>query len=479
MVGKSCTTIHRMIVPSRRVWAALCRAPAVGRSGLGVFLAMVLCLTACAPRTKDRIALVGGNVITGAGDPVLRDAVVVVHAGHIETVAPREGFKIPKSAVTVDVTGGWIIPGLIDGHAHVERWALARYVAAGVTTARDVGGQQDSMLGLREEVSLGGIVAPRIFSAGAMLDGAPAIGPDASEVTNADQVRKAVDKLAVGGADYVKAYTRITPALFKPLMDEAATFDLRVTAHLGLTDALTAVKLGVSSIEHLSGIPEALARNPEKLYAEHRASFFRGWNAFERAWVDLDSVALTQLAITLAQERVVMIPTLVLHETFSRLDQADNLHPEDLRTLPDSQMQVWNVPGMIARAGWTTADYVAFRAARHNQDLFLRAFRGAGGRISAGTDASNQMLVPGWGLHTELELLVAAGLTPSDALKTATINTAELLGADSLGIIAPGKVADLVVLKQNPLLDIRNTRGVLHVMVRGQLYQPDSLRSGF
>lgn len=479
MVGRSCMTIPGVIDPRPLLWAVVYRASAVARTGSGMLLALVLVLAACAPRTKDRIALVGGNVITGAGDPVLRDAVVVVHAGHIETVAPREGFKIPKSAVAVDVTGGWIIPGLIDGHAHAERWALSRYVAAGVTTVRDVHGQQDSILRLREEVSLGGLVAPRIFSAGAMLDEAPATYPDANEVTNADQVRKAVDQLAVGGADYVKAYTRITPALLKPLMDEAATFDLRVTAHLGLTDALTAAKLGVSSIEHLSGIPEALAKNPDKLYAEHRASFFRGWNAFERAWVDLDSVALTRIATTLAEARVVMIPTLVLHETFSRLDQPDNLHPEDLRTLPDSQMQLWNVPGMIARAGWTTVDYVAFRAARHNQDLFLRAFRGAGGRISAGTDASNQMLVPGWGLHSELELLVAAGLTPSDALKTATINTAELLGADSLGIIAPGKVADLVVLKDNPLLDIRNTRNVLRVMVRGQLYQPDSLRAGF
>ena len=458
-------TIHRVI--HRR-----------GRFGVAALLALVLSVAGCAPRHKDRIALVGGNVITGAGDPILRDAVVVIREGHIETVAPREGFKIPKSAVTVDVTGEWIIPGLIDGHAHTERWALARYVAAGVTTVRDLHGQQDSILGLREEVSLGGLIAPRIFSAGAMIDGAPATYPDANEVTNADQVRKVVDQLAVGGADYVKAYTRITPALFKPLMDEAGTFDLRVTAHLGLTDALTAAKLGVSSIEHLTGIPEALAKNPEKIYAEHRASFFRGWNAFEHAWADLDSAALTQVAITLAQARVTMIPTLVLHETYSRLDQPDNVHPEDLRTLPDSQMQVWNVPGMIARAGWTGIDYAAFREARHNQDLFLRAFRGAGGRIVAGTDASNQMLVPGWSLHSELELLVAAGLTPSDALKTATINTAELLGADSLGIIAPGKVADLVVLKENPLVDIRNTRGVMLVIVRGQLYRADSLRAG-
>lgn len=472
MAGRSRMIIRRMI-EGRRPPGVLTRA------ARGVLLAAALVLAACAPGHKDRIALVGANVISGAGDPILRDAVVVVHEGRIETVAPREGFKIPKSATAVDVTGAWIIPGLIDGHAHTERWALARYVAAGVTTVRDVHGQQDSILALREEVSLGGLIAPRIFSAGAMIDGAPATYPSATEVANAAEVRKAVDQLAVGGADYIKAYTRITPALFKPLMDEANTFSLRVTAHLGLTDALTAARLGVSSIEHLTGIPEALVKNPEKIYAEHRASFFRGWNAFERAWGDLDSAALTQAAVTLAQARVTMIPTLVVHETFSRLDQPENLHPEDLRTLPDSQLQVWNVPGMIARAGWTTADYASFRAARPNQDLFLRAFRGAGGRIVAGSDANNQMLVPGWSLHSELELLVAAGLTPSDALKTATINTAELLGADSLGVIAPGMVADLVVLKENPLADIRNTRTVLQVMVRGQLYRADSLRSGF
>lgn len=97
----------------------------------------------------------------------------------------------------------------------------------------------------------------------------------------------------------------------------------------------------------------------------------------------------------------------------------------------------------------------------------------------AGTDAANQLLVPGLSLHSELELLVNAGLTPSDALQTATRNAAQLLGADSLGVVQPGKVADLVILKANPLLDIHNTRLVQRVMVRGQLYNADSLRAGF
>jgi len=442
-------------------------------------LLLLVALAACTPRHKDRIALVGGNLISGAGDPVLRDAVIVVYQGKIETIAPREGFEIPKTATEVDVTGSWIIPGLIDGHVHTERWALSRYVAAGVTTVRDVHGNQDSILALREEVGLGGLIAPRIYSAGAMIDGAPATYSDATEVKTADEARRAVDRRAVLGADLLKLYTRITPELLKPLMDEANNFNLKVTAHLGLTDALTASRMGVGAIEHLTGIPEAISKTPEKFYAEHRASFFRGWTYFEKSWAGLDSADLGRVAGTLAEARTTMIPTLVLHETFSRLDDPAVLTGDDLKTMPDSQIKKWNVPGMVARAGWTGTDFTAFRASRANQDLFLREFRAAGGRIVAGTDATNQMLVPGLSLHTELELLVGAGLTPSDALLTATLNTAQLLGADSIGILAPGKVADLVVLKANPLNDIRNTRTVQRVMVRGQLYSADSLRASF
>lgn len=451
------------------------RATEIRRIGF-VLLAV---LAACAPRHKDRIALVGGNLISGAGDPVLRDAVIVVFQGKIETIAPREGFEIPKSATEVDVTGSWIIPGLIDGHAHTERWALNRYVAAGVTTVRDAHGEQDSILHLREEVSLGGLIAPRIYSAGAMIDGAPATWPNASEVKTADEARRAVDRRAVLGVDFLKLYTRITPELLKPLMDEASTFSLKVTAHLGLTDALTAARMGVGSIEHLSGIPEAASKSPEKFYAEHRASFWRGWTWFEKSWAGLDSAAMGRVAESLAEAKVTMIPTLVLHETFSRLDDPAILASKDLKTVPDSQVKKWDLPGMVARAGWTGADFTAFRASRGNQDLFLREFRSAGGRIVAGTDASNQMLVPGLSLHTELQLLVDAGLTPSDALQTATLSAAQLLGADSLGILAPGRVADLVILRANPLNDIRNTRTVQRVMVRGQLYSADSLRAAF
>ena len=134
---------------------------------------------------------------------------------------------------------------------------------------------------------------------------------------------------------------------------------------------------------------------------------------------------------------------------------------------------------MISRAGWTDTDFGAFRRSRSMQDLFVRSFAAAGGRVVTGTDAPNQLLVPGFSEHRELELLVAAGLSTREALRAATRNAAMLLGADSLGLLAPGKVADLLVLTRDPLVDIRNTRSVEAVMSRGRLLDIDSIRANW
>ena len=150
-----------------------------------------------------------------------------------------------------------------------------------------------------------------------------------------------------------------------------------------------------------------------------------------------------------------------------------------LRAVPQEEQQRWNVPDMIARAGWTAGDFAAFRRSRPAQDLFLRLFQAKGGRIAVGTDAANQMLIPGYSVHREMELLVAAGLTPDEAISAATRNGALLLRVDSLGLVAPGKVADLLVLTRDPLADIRNTVSIERVMIRGRSLSPDSIRASW
>jgi imidazolonepropionase-like amidohydrolase len=449
------------------------RLPALASA---VLLLAIGPFTACRRSPPDGVALVGATLFDGSGGPVLSNSVVVVRRGRIESVGTSTGFELPPKTRQVDVAGRWIIPGLIDAHAHVEPWALPRYLAWGVTTVRDVHGTLDSVLRLRDRVNLGAVTGPRIYSAGAMIDGLPTTYPDAIGANSPRDARKGVDRLVNAGADLIKVYTRVDPTLLHAVLDEARTFNLRVAGHLGMTDAVTAAKEGITSIEHLSGVPEASMSDASSLYAAHYRGFFPGWTAFERSWAGLDSAALARVAKVLADRRVTLVPTLVLHETFSRLDDPAVLADTTLRAVPELQQARWNVADMIRRAGWTEQDYPAFRAGRPKQDLFLRLFAAAGGRIATGTDASNQLLVPGYSEHRELELLVHAGFTPRDALLAATRNGALLLGVDSLGLIAPGKAADLLILTGDPLEDIHHTLAIDRVMSRGALLSADSIR---
>jgi imidazolonepropionase-like amidohydrolase len=286
-----------------------------------------------------------------------------------------------------------------------------------------------------------------------------------------------VDRLVSAGVDFIKVYTHIDAPLLRAIIDEAHTFNVSVAGHLGMTDAAAAAKAGISSIEHLTGVPEAASRERSSLIAAHYRGFFPGWTGFERSWADIDSAALAQLAGRLAEEKITLVPTLVLHETFSRLNDPTMLRDPALSDVPEEAQQDWDVTGMINRAGWSDPDFDAFRRSRPMQNLFLRAFAAAGGRIATGTDAPNQLLVPGYSEHREMELLVGAGLTPREALRAATRNAAVLLGVDSLGLLAPGKVADLLVLSKDPLADIRNTRSIEAVMSRGRLLDADSIRA--
>jgi len=436
-------------------------------------------LLGCKQTSQYGIALVGATLLDGSGGPALPDAAVVVRGGRIESIGLRAAFHLPKRTREVDVSGRWIIPGLIDAHVHVApamSWAPPRFLAWGVTTVRDAHGGMAS-LSLKRRSNKGTPEGPRVYPAGAMIDGRPPTYSDAIAVSSESEARKGVDRLVSAGADFIKVYTRIDPPLLRVIVDEARAFNLGVTGHLGMTDAVTAAKAGIASIEHLTGVPEAASPKPSSLFTAHYRGFFPGWTAFERSWAGLDSAALMRVANRLAESKITLIPTLVLHETLSRLDEPGMLRDPSLQDVPEAQQRDWDVRGLIARAGWTSADFEAFRRSRANQDLFIRLFAAAGGRLAAGTDAANQMLVPGYSEHREMELLVRAGLTPREALQAATRNGAVLIGVDSLGLLAPGKVADLLILSKDPLVDIRNTRAITAVMARGYLLDADSIRA--
>jgi len=142
------------------------------------YIALLLLLLAIAgcgrfKSTESVIALEGVTLIDGSGGAPKEDAVIIIRNGHIESVARVNEIVIPKNAVRMNLAGKTVIPGLIDSHAHVERWAAQRYIAWGVTTVRDLHGDMDSILALRNDMNLGSILGPRMFTAGAMIDGIP------------------------------------------------------------------------------------------------------------------------------------------------------------------------------------------------------------------------------------------------------------------------------------------------------------------
>ena len=409
-------------------------------------------------------ALTDATVIDVVSGRSQANAVVLVRDGHVITIGSADAVAVPRGARVTSLRGRWIVPGLIDAHAHLQSWGLRLALTYGVTTVRDL--HDGVMLADTLRAVAARQPGPRLFQAVAMLDVPPTTYSDAWPVPLPDSAEAAVGRLVDHGAAWVKVYTRVTPDVLAAVIGAARMRRLPVAAHLGLTDAITAAQLGVTSIEHLTGVPEA-AGDSVALFAAHAKGFFGGWTAFEQSWSTLDTTALALVAGELAAQRVFLVPTLVLHETFSRLDDSMTLHTADLAAVPDSVRRNWNVAGMIKRAGWRRTDYPAFRAARPVQDWFVRLFVATGGRVATGTDASNQLLVPGASVHTEMELLVHAGLTPLDALRAATFWAADMLRADSLGRLRSGAPADLVVLGADPLVDIRNTRKVERVMLGG------------
>ena len=446
-----------------RRWAALC---------CGALLA-----GACTSPGKGMIALEGATLIDGAGGPPRVDALILIKDGAIRAVALVNEIKIPRGAQRISLIGKTIIPGLIDAHTTVERWALPRYLAWGVTTVRDMNSPGDTGYAIKKDLDLGSVAGPRMFTSGPAIDGMAATLPGASAVAGDEEARQAVDQRAVSGADYVAIYTKITPDLLRPIVDEAATLRLRVVARLGKIDALAAARAGVASLEQLSGIVAAAASDPTPFFRANDI-YYAGLTMEEASWGALDSASVAQVARTLAATHVVIVPTLVAHDTYARLDDPTLGERPGMTDVPaDSTNRIRSAATLLQRGGWRPAELAAFRRGRVRQDQFVREFKAAGGVILAGTDAPNPFLVPGASLHEELVRLVAAGFTPIEAITAATRHGAQVLGADSIGMVAPGKMADLVVLNRSPAEDITATRDIAWVMVRGRLFKPDSLRA--
>lgn len=405
----------------------------------------------------------GDGRLTPVADVFVRGRVIV----RIETPGPRDRAEPPAEArETINADGRTLIPGLIDAHVHVESWALPVFLKYGVTTVRDLHSDGSLSFPLAGEDSPS---RPRIVTSGPLIDGKGSFWKNAIQVATVGEARAAVRRQVEQGARVIKVYTRLEPALLSVIVSEARARGIPVAAHLGKTTATEAADAGITSLEHLSGVADAASDDPARLFQAHD-DFLGGWTAFEREWRHLPFERLEAVARRLIARDVVIVPTLALHEAFSRMADADLMKDPALAEVPAAVLKKdWDPGDIMGRARWTAATLAEFKQTIPILQHFVGTYARLGGKIAAGTDTPQQFVVPGASLHREVELYVDSGLAPAQALAAATVHAATLLGVqDETGTIDVGKSADMVLLEADPLADIRNTRRIALVVRAGQ-----------
>ena len=434
-----------------------------------------------APLALEHVAVV--NVRDGT---LGRDRTVVLQGDRIVAVVPATGRARLPGERRIDLSGRFVLPGLVDMHAHVllHPWdergrilprsdrastlhILRALLSEGVTTARDPGDPADAAVALRADLERGGIVGPRLMVAGDMLQTGDARLEPFRRVASEEDVRREVRRQAAAGVDFIKLYAGLSPPLVRAAIDEAHAHGLRVIGHLQRTSWTEAAEAGIDGVEHLA------AWSPELLPDSSRSTLTP--DLFGRvAWLEhvaLDSAAMDSMLATLARHGVTVDPTLIaLHSKFWGNDPSYR-HPARPDLVPDLFQRGW--PAGSFTASWTDSQYAAARASWPRAEALVRRMHAAGIRMVVGTDTPTPWIVPGESVHREMELLHAAGLPIADVLRMATADAADALGlGGQIGAVAPGMRADLVVLSADPLEDIRNTRRIERVVSRGVMRRP-------
>lgn len=421
---------------------------------------------------------------------LLPDRTVLVAGDRIARVAPSDSVQIAVGTRVVDGGGGYLIPGLWDMHVHLrspaaERIDMPLFVAHGVTGVRDMGsdclvpGQGPvclpEMRDRQRRVDSGELLGPRLLALSSWGVNGPAGLPDSLPrfygAATADDGRRLARHLAQRGVDLVKIYNRIPREGFFGLMEEARRLGLPVSGHE--PDSVTAMELadaGMRSVEHArvflhhcwGGAAESRRTGTTRLSG----------TALRRRMVDdYDPEVCRGVFGAFVRNGTWFVPTHLTRKTEAHAADPAMRRDARRRFVPRAQWAAWEADMDRTDAADSTSE-----GRRMRMDFYLRGLQAtgdahrAGVRVLAGTDAGDSFVYPGSSLHDELAELVAAGLTPAEALRAATLDGAEFLGRTAdFGTVQAGRVADLVLLDADPLTDVRNTARIRAVVLGGRL----------
>lgn len=440
--------------------------------------ASLLLLLPLLSQSAPAVVIQGGTLIDVHTGHQVTDSLIVVEGDRIKQVGRVPDVAVPQGAQVIDARGKWIIPGLMDMHAHIsvaKDLPLELYPANGVTTILDPGGDLTLQRLAREEIETGRRLGPRLFYAGYVLDGNPPLWPEISIMTDTqERAESAVNFLIDQGVDFIKVYNSMTEPALVAIVRTAHKRGIPVIGHVPRSMTMTrAVELGMDGLEHIrvTGrelLPLEEADKIDFLPFVQREALL--WQKF-----DLDSAGMKALVSFLAEKKIFLDPTLTVDELSSLALYEEQAKDPNNRFLPRSFINEADTAPDVFRLPPELKDAAASGFKKRLQ--FIGMCGRAGVQILAGTDGvGTGTLLPGFGLQHELELLAQAGLTPLQVIQAATINGARALRKDKeLGSIEAGKLADLVILSASPLLDIRNTAKIDGVMLGGRLLDRKAL----
>jgi imidazolonepropionase-like amidohydrolase len=443
-----------------------------------------------APYVKEQapvLVLEHVRVIDGTGAAPQEDMRIVIADGKITVVeSAKSPGTYPSNAKLLNLAGKTVIPGLVGMHEHLfyplpqrPEGGLAiygeaadsaprLYLAGGVTTARTAGSMEPyTDLALKQAVDAGQMPGPKLDVTGPYLEGKGTFAIQMHELTGPDDAARMVDYWTSEGATSFKAYNYLTPEELKVAIDRVHAHGLKITGHLCSIGFKEAASLGIDNLEH--GLVVDTEFYPDKKPGECPGLVANIANLTKN--VDVEGAQVQEMIHDLVEHHVAITSTLAVMETFVAGRPPMDRENAALATLSLSAAKEF----LLQRSVFVEHGFPEKTLKIEMQ--FEREFVAAGGLLMAGCDPTGYGgVVPGFGDQRNIELLVEAGFTPAEAIRIATLNAAKFLGKDAtIGSIAPGKAADLVILGGNPAEKIESVEKVETVFKDGVGYNPTAL----
>ena len=444
-------------------------------------LAMIVVLPLTA--TAQALRITNANVIDVSTGQVHPSSTIVIRGNRIASVATAIGAAQRDERV-VDARGMFVIPGLWDMHTHAyfgpkaaqgSELILPMFIANGVTGIRDMGSVLDSVLAARATVASHKRIGPRMIVSGPMLDGPTVSFPASIAITTPAAGRHAVDSLKARGVDFIKIQSGVPRDAYFAIADEAKKIGIPFEGHVpDAIRASEAIVAGQRTFEHLIGIFEASSPDEDKYIKDKYDGGTKRPGAFLRTY---DPAREAKIIQQIAAASEWQCPTLFWERGQWLVDTVNAMKDPDIAFAAKSWIASWPASRAEILKG-LASDSLAVRARFVNHELdIMRKLHAAKVPFLAGTDTPAGVdVLPGFSLHLELERFVAAGFTPLEALQTATINPAIFWNKRTdYGSVQAGRVADLVLLTKNPLVDIRNTRSIAGVVADGRYFSAGDL----